>query len=279
MVVITAYSTVVFDQAINDLRNAIVEHLIKNPKTLKDSIGDIKKWARGIGHRSGQINNTIIRQTRSLSSSFDEIMVDGAFDIFLSQTSNGISTPTVEIETTVDAQNHVIVEIVDNHILSIHIKGPLKVDNNIYAYIRFNSPLRRYTIRGSGNTITDDNGISNDGNDTFVLDNRGTANVAIQLNVNKLEVYFTGTGNSRFSGQVRQQAIFDATGIGDITALDLITKQVKVRAMGISIIRVAATDDVEIEVTGVSSVYYRLPFGKKPSTAISTGLGKIAPIP
>ncbi|CAF0981951.1 unnamed protein product [Rotaria sordida] len=229
--------------------------------------------------KEGQINNTIIRQTRSLSSSFDEIIVDGAFDIFLSQTSNGISTPTVEIETTVDAQNHVIVEIVDNHILSIHIKGPLKVDNNIYAYIRFNSPLRRYTIRGSGNTITDDNGISNDGNDTFVLDNRGTANVAIQLNVNKLEVYFTGTGNSRFSGQVRQQAIFDATGIGDITALDLITKQVKVRAMGISIIRVAATDDVEIEVTGVSSVYYRLPFGKKPSTAISTGLGKIAPIP
>ncbi|CAF3978746.1 unnamed protein product, partial [Rotaria sp. Silwood1] len=176
-----------------------------------------------------QINDTVIRQTRPLSSSssFDEIMIDGAFDIFLSQTSNGISTPTVEIETTVDIQNRVIVEIVNNHILSIHIKGQLMIDKNIYAYIRFNSPLRRYTIKGTGNTITDDNGISNDHNDTFVLDHRGVANVAMRLNVNNFQVYFTGTGNSRFWGQARQQAIFDAKGVGDINALNFSTKQIK----------------------------------------------------
>jgi hypothetical protein len=96
--------------------------------------------------------------------------------------------------------------------------------------------------------------------------------------VNEFQFYFTGTGNSRFWGQVRQQATFHAQGVGDINALDLSTKQVKVQAMGISIIRVAATDDVQIEVTGISSVYYRLPFGKKPSKAISTGLGEIVPI-
>jgi len=227
----------------------------------------------------GQSNNTVIRQIRPLSSSsFDEIIVDGAFDIFLSQTSNKTSIPIVEIETTVDAQDHVIVEILNNHILSLHIKGPLMFDKNIYAYIRFNSPLHRYTIKGTGNTITDDNGISNEGNDTFILDHRGVANVAIRLNVQEFEVYFTGTGNSRFWGQVRQQTIFDAKGVGDINALNLSTKQVKVRAMGVSIIRVSATDDVQIEVTGISSVYYRLPLGKKPSKAISTGLGKIVPI-
>ncbi|CAF1970324.1 unnamed protein product [Rotaria magnacalcarata] len=227
----------------------------------------------------GQINDTVVRQTRPLSSlTFDEIMVDGAFDIFLSQRSNRSSTPTVEIETTVDIQNYVIVEIISNHILSIHIKGPLMIDKNIYAYVRFNSPLRRYTIKGTGNTMTDDNGISNDDRNTFVLDHRGVANVAMGLNVNKFEVYFTGTGNSRFWGKVRQEAIFDAKGVGDINALDLSPKQVKVRAMGVSIIRVAATDDVQIEATGISSVYYRLPPGKKPSKAKSTGLGKIVPI-
>jgi hypothetical protein len=226
-----------------------------------------------------QSNDTVIRQTRPLSSSsFDEIIVDGAFDIFLSQRSNTNSTPIVQIETTVDAQNHVIVEIVNNHILSLHIKGQLVIDKNIYAYIRFNSPLRRYTIRGTGNTITDDNGISNESNNTFILDHRGVANVAMRLNVNKFEVYFTGTGNSRFWGQVRQHVTFDAKGVGDIKALDLATKKVTVRAMGVSIIQVAATDDVQIEVAGVSSVYYRSPAGKKPSKAIATGLGKIVPI-
>ncbi|CAF3510298.1 unnamed protein product [Rotaria socialis] len=227
----------------------------------------------------GQINDTVVRQTRPLSSlTFDEIMVDGAFDIFLSQISNRSSTPTVEIETTVDIQKYVIVEIINNHVLSIHIKGPVMIDKNIYAYVRFNSPLRRYTIKGTGNTMTDDNGISNDDRNTFVLDHRGVANVAMGLNVNKFEVYFAGTGNSRFWGKVRQEAIFDAKGVGDINALDLSPKQVKVRAMGVSIIRVAATDDVQIEVTGISSVYYRLPSGKKPSKAKSTGLGKIVPI-
>jgi len=227
----------------------------------------------------GQLNDTAVRQTRSLSSSsFDEIMVDGAFDIFLSPTSNVTSTPTVEIETTVNAQNYVIVEIINNHILSIYIKGPLMIEKNIYAYIRFRSPLRRYTIKGTGNTATDDNGISNQDNDMFVLDNRGVANVAIRLNVSKFEFYFTGAGNSRFWGEVRQDALFDAKGVGDINALSLLTKQAKVRAMGVSIIRVAATDDIQVEVEGVSSVYYRLPHGKKPSKAISTGLGKIAPV-
>jgi hypothetical protein len=227
----------------------------------------------------GQLNNTVIRQTRPLSSLvFDEIMIDGAFDIFLSQTSNNNSTPTVEIETTIDVQNHVIVEIVNNHILSIHIQGSLMTDKNIYAYIRFPSPLRRYTVKGNGNTMTDDNGISNESNDTFILDHRGVANIAIRLNVNEFKVNFTGTGNSRFWGQVRQQATFDAKGVGDINALNLSTRKADVYAMGVSIVRVSATDDVQIEVTGVSSVYYRLPAGKKPSKAISNGLGKIVPI-
>ena len=31
--------------------------------------------------------------------------------------------------------------------------------------------------------MTDDNGISNEASDTFVLDNRGVANIAIRLNV------------------------------------------------------------------------------------------------
>jgi hypothetical protein len=227
----------------------------------------------------GQLNNTVIRQTHPLSSSsFDEIMVNGAFDIFLSQSSNANSTPTVEIETTVDAQNYVIVQIVNKHILSIYINDSLIIDRNIYAFIRFNSPLRRYTIKGTGNTITDDNGISNQGNDTFVLDHRGTANVAIRLDVNELKVYLTGTGNSRFWGQVREQALFDAKGLGDVNAFDLLTKQVKVLATGVSLVRVAATDDVQIEVIGLSNVFYRLPVGKKPSKTVSIGLGKIVSI-
>ena len=220
-------------------------------------------------------NQTVIRQKHPLSSNFfDEIIVDGAFDVFLSQFDK-ISTPTIEIETTVSAQQHIGVEILDEHILFIHIKGPLVIHKNIYAYIQFNSPLRRYTIKGTGNTMTDDNGISNTDNEKFVLDNRGTANVAMQLDVNQLEVYLSGTGNSRFWGYAREQATFETKGVGDVNAMNLITKKAIINSNGVSTVRVAATDDVQIEVTGVSTVYYRLPNGKKPSKEISTGLGQI----
>ena len=225
-----------------------------------------------------QWNETIVRQIHPLSSSFfDEIIIDGAFDIFLSQL-NGLSLPTVELETTISVQRHINVEILDNHILSINFKRPTVVHKNINVYIGFNSPLRRYTIKGTGNTITDDNGISNIGDEKFVLDNRGTANVAMQLDVNKFEVYLSGTGNSRFWGQVREQALFETKGVGDVNAMNLLTKQVKVNSAGVSTVRVAATDDIQIEVTGVSTVYYRLPAGKKPSKQISTGLGQILSI-
>jgi hypothetical protein len=224
----------------------------------------------------GQWNETVVRQIRPLSPSFfDEIIVDGAFDMYLSQ-SNRFSLPNVELETTVNAQKHIMVEVLDGHILSIYIKGPLVVHKNINVYIRFNSPLRRYTIKGTGNTITDENGISN--NDKFILDNRGTANVAMQLNVNEFEIYLSGTGNSRFWGQVREQMVLETKGVGDVNAIYLLAKKVKVNSSGVSNVRVAATDDIQIEVTGVSTVYYRLLSGKKPSKVISTGLGQIIPV-
>jgi hypothetical protein len=226
----------------------------------------------------GQLTETIIRQNRPLPSNlFDEIILDGTFDVFLNQ-SNGISPPTVELETTVSVLEHIIVEIIDNHILSIYIKHPIVIHKNINVYIQFHSPLRRYTIKGTGNTLTDDNGISNTRHEKFILDNRGTADVTMHLNVYELEVYSSGTGNSRFWGQVREQAVFEIKGVGDVDAMNLLTKQVKVNSSGVNTIRVAATYDVQIIVTGVSIVYYQLPSGKKPSKEISIGLGQIIPV-
>ena len=224
-----------------------------------------------------QGDDAIIRQNRPLStSSFDEIIIDGSFDVSLTQ-SNG-NASIVDIETMTSIQSSIIVEILQGHILFVHIKTPIVLQRNINAYIQFSTPLRRYTIKGIGNTITVAPGLTNTGADKFILDNSGTANVAMQLNVNELEVTLSGTGNSRFWGQAREQVIIDSKGVGEVNTLDLLTKKAKVHSTGVSTVRVAATDDVEIEVTGVSSVYYRLPAGKKPSKETSTGLARIIPI-
>ena len=221
-----------------------------------------------------QLNYTVVRQNRPLSSSFDEILVDGLFDILLQQ-SETPSPPVVEVETVAYAQPQIISEVLENHRLSLRTQGPLILTHNVKVTIRFSTPLRRYTIKGTGNTVTEDPGLFNHGSEKFVFDNRGTANVAMRLNFHAFEADISGTGNSRFWGQIRDRAIFEAKGVGDINALNLVTKEVNVISTGVSTVRVAATDDARIRVTGVSNVYYRLPAGKRPSEAIATGLGQI----
>lgn len=49
-IVSDSLSNSIFDQTQNDLRNAIVGNLIKNPKTFKGGKDDVKKWIEGIEH-------------------------------------------------------------------------------------------------------------------------------------------------------------------------------------------------------------------------------------
>lgn len=222
-----------------------------------------------------QVNGDFIRETRPLSSSsFDEIVINGIFDVFLSSNSSS----KVEIETTSDLEKKVIVEIVDNHILSIRLDQVTHINKHINVYIEFSSPLHRYTFKGTGNTVTNEKGISNEDNQVLIVDQRGVGDLNLRLNIFKFEFYLSGTGNSVFSGQVRQQILINAKGVGDINALNLSTKIADVFVKGVNKIQVAATDDLRIDVKGISTVYYRLPNGKTPSKAIATGLGKIVPL-
>ena len=226
-----------------------------------------------------QVNGDLIRETRPLSPpTFDEIVINGVFDVFLNPTPKANPSSKVEIETTAELQKKVIVEILENHILSIRLDQVSHVEKHINVYIQFPPTLRRYTFQGTGNTVTNENEISNEDNQVFTVDHRGVGELSLRLNVYKFEFNLAGTGNSQFSGQVREQASFNAKGTGDINALNLSTKTADVFVAGLSTVRVAATEDLRIEVTGISTVYYRLPKGKTPSKAKSTGLGKIVPL-
>ena len=171
---------------------------------------------------ASQFYQSIVRETRTLSSiSFDEIHIDGSFDIFLTQCKSNQSSPTVEVETAIDHQRFIVVQINENHILSIYINGSLQTEKNIYVYVRFPLPLRRLTIEGLSNLITDDSGIDNPGPEKLVVIHRGSTTVALRVNISDFEFYCSGTGNSRFSGEVRAQAKFQTEDINDIQAFHL----------------------------------------------------------
>ena len=232
----------------------------------------------GVSLIQGQVTDPVISQPYPFSpSSFDEIVLDGPFDVLLQQVDTSVA-PEVKVETLTSVLKQVVVEIVENHILLLRIQNSLVLQKNIGVTIKFNSPLHRYTVRGTGSAVTDERGIVNNATEKFVLINQGTANLALRLDVYQMEAYFSGTGNTRLWGQVRDQALISAKGVGEINALNLTTKIINVLSSGVSTVRVSATEDALIEVTGISSVYYRLPAGIVPSKAVSFGLGQIIPL-
>jgi hypothetical protein len=128
----------------------------------------------------------------------------------------------MEIETTVEGHRHILVDIDHEHILVIRSRDFFITSQNPRVFIRFAGPLHRYTMKGGGKTITEENGISSLNNKKFVLDKQGGSNVFLQLDVNNFDALLSGAGQTQLWGRVREQSIFDVSGAGDINSLKLI---------------------------------------------------------
>lgn len=225
----------------------------------------------------GQLNEEIIRQTRPLSSSFfDEIILDGVFDVFLSQSNMNVDqSSSVDVETTAAAQLQVAVEISDGHILSINVQGVLSVPQNIRVFIQFSGPLRRYIFRGAGATFSNLNGITNPIDAPLILEKSGTANIALVLYVNNLQALITGTGQIHFTGRVGEQSTFNIEGINEVDASKLISTRIIAEVHGTSTLRVVATEDIQINTSGLSKVFYQLQSQREPTRITSNGLATV----
>jgi hypothetical protein len=224
-----------------------------------------------------QSNEILVRQSRPLSSTFDEISVNGVLDVYLEQVT-GTAPPSVEVETDTSNQNHVVVQIIDGHVLSLSIRGATNFPLGVSAVIRFNFPLHRYTSRGSGNTFTKNKGLVYKGVDKLIVMNSGAGNIDIRVDVALLDVSMSGAGSGRFRGRVRQQVNFDVKGASQIDASELTAQQALVSASDASELSVSATDDIRIHASGASTVHFRLPDGRQPSKAVASVAASIVPM-
>ena len=225
-----------------------------------------------------EADSDLVRKERPLPSSFDEIVIDGNFDVSLIQLTeaeNKMNLPPLEIETTTDGHSHILADVTSGHILSIGVQGVMSVKQPTRLFIRFNPPLRSYSVSGAGSTVCEGNGLSNPANEKFIFFHEGASNVNLKLNVFTLEAKIQGAGQTQLSGEVRDQANIEVRGTREVDASKLTCKRAMVSVEGTSKLTVSATDDIEIMTGGVSKVFYRLPAGKQPSKAITGGLATI----
>ena len=229
----------------------------------------------------GQLDGSMSRQARPLSSHFDEITIEGNFNVFLTQISGMPTTGQnqaqlpLEVEATAEVHPHIIVDIIDGHILSIRIQGVTHVQQPSRLFIRYMGPLRRYSVSGSGHTITDSNGINNPPNEKLIFQQQGASSSNLLMNIYALEADIQGTGHTQFVGQVMEQATYQVQGTREVDASKLMCKRAIVDVQGTSTMTMTAIEDVAIVAGGVSKVFYQLPPMRQPSRSSSTGQATI----
>ena len=227
----------------------------------------------------GQETSTaLIRETRPLSSSsFDEIVIEGALDVALIQLAiDANQTSSVEIEATAESQRHLLVDVLDGHRLSISVTGILVTKDNPRISIQFNGPLRRYSVSGGSRTLTADNtSISSPAAEKFLLEKTGGSLVILNLDVHEFHAELAGAGLVQLTGQVRELAVFDISGSLEVEAMKLICKRSRLEVGGNSILGITVLDDIEIDTSGMSQVFYQLRAPREPRKAVAGSMATI----
>ena len=218
------------------------------------------------------------RKARPLpSATFDEIQIDGMFDIFLSPLPEGPEAKSsVEIETTSKGHELITVEIEQGRILKIGTRDSLIIEGNESSrlYIKFVGPIRRYHVNGFTQTVIDGEGLVNKKAEPFIFEQGGTANLSLKIDVEELKLFIGGMGKLSFEGQVRTNATFTINGAAVVDAAQLPSKNIFLTATGATEVRVNALEALQIVIMGIGHVMYKLPEGKEP-VITSYGMSRV----
>ncbi len=83
----------------------------------------------------------------------------------------------------------------------------------------------------------------------------GIKTVEIDLEVGQLNATFSGVGRTTLRGHAHR-AFLEYSGIGNLEAIDLKTRSMKVESSGIGRVEVWATEELEVNASGIGSVWY-----------------------
>jgi len=219
-----------------------------------------------------QKSNELIQRSTLLTSRFNSIVIDGIFEVSLEPIESS-STASIDMETTSEGHEKVVVETLGNGLLRLVVNGSLTLPRSVRIHIRYNEPLQRLSISGVSSVITTKTPIHR--SDQFLIEAHGTSRAVLQIFCDKLFASALDTSQIQVSGQASQQAVYLATGASSIDGWNLVTSQAMAEASGISTIYFRANDDAMITVSDISTVGYRLSNGRQASRFSAAALGNI----
>lgn len=189
----------------------------------------------------------IVRREISIDS-FDKLHLNGSPTVFVTTGK----TQKVEIETTQNIIDILKTKVTDGE-WSIGFKECIKTKNGVKIYVDAET-IKQLSVNGSGDFI---------GKNTFETDNlslriKGSGDIKVDVNANKLTSKIQGSGDIKLSGKTKSQTIV-VQGSGDYTALDLTSDVAEANVNGSGDIQITVMESLTAKVNGSGDIIY---FGK-----------------
>ena len=192
---------------------------------------------------------------------FNRIHLKGSGKLFLTRGER----PSVEIKTDDNILPVIKTEVSDGKLVISHDNYNPR-PTTLHYFITVND-LKGIAVSGSADITSDGKFVS----DNFSADISGSGDMRLELEVERLDSDISGSGSMRFSGTADS---LDAsiTGAGNIRALDMETREVRLKITGSGNCEVNALETLNVKITGSGNVKYK---GSPQISKKVTGSGNI----
>jgi hypothetical protein len=209
-------------------------------------------------------NGNVERKEYNISETFASIIVNGTVDVRLTEGDSLM----IEVETDENLHHTEAIQIsVDQNSLTVQDHDCRYT--KMIVYIRFppSQGLKSLTFNGAG-LGQSTNQIS--ATDLFTVTINGTRKINLKLDAKAdLQLEMNGTAQLTLAGAVQQAVNIKQSGTTKLNAKECQTSRVTAVLQGVSTAFVVAQDEINVNVQGVSGVFYRGPLKRKIVGAIT----------
>ena len=203
---------------------------------------------RWMGYKRIKGNGHLAREDRHINRA-EKIKLAGSYDVEITQGP--------ETSVKVEADDNILPYIItaeENGFLVIKSRDhiSLSTENTIKVYITTNK-MEQIQLAGSGNIIGTNKFT---GGDKLVLKIAGSGDIRLEVNTPRLEADIAGSGSMTLKGETKDQTI-KISGVGDYNADELKSESAIVKIAGSGNVKVFTDVNLDINIAGVGSVYYK----------------------
>ncbi|MCW3089289.1 MAG: hypothetical protein JWP81_358 [Ferruginibacter sp.] len=189
-------------------------------------------------------------EVRKLNGSFNNIVISGGIDLFLSQYDN----ESVAVSASSDQYRQNIKTVVENNTLRIYYDGGKQWNSGnkkLKAYVSFKTLEKLHASGACDVKVTGTIRVP-----TLVLDMNGSSDFNGAVNVNTLTMDLSGASDVKISGTASVVNI-QSSGASDVKGYDLVTDVCTAKASGASDVNITVNKEISAHASGASDIYYK----------------------